>query len=50
VDLFEYINELSGFIKDGEFLYQLSDYKFLREDSVPGKWPTDLTYLSKYAY
>jgi hypothetical protein len=33
---YEYGNEPSGFIKDGEFLDQLSNYQFLKEDC--GLW------------
>jgi hypothetical protein len=32
----EYGNELSGFIKDGEFLKQLSNYELLKKE--PATW------------
>jgi hypothetical protein len=31
-------NEVSGFIKSGKFLDQVSDYKLLKTDSFPWSW------------
>jgi hypothetical protein len=34
----EHVNELSGSIKDREFLGWLSDYQLLKTDSAPWSW------------